>query len=105
MLEGGFDMPDLTARLDEYGSMTLASSRQPPPPVIPRSVYLQSSSDSGSISAVSLVVPSLSKRQAEQVADVLRKAADELMSPAVVRRAGSSKDPGVTVDLSAVMVK
>jgi hypothetical protein len=39
------------------------------------------------------------------MAAVLREAADQLVSASTVRRAGSPKDPGVTIDLLAVLRK
>ncbi len=98
-------MRDLTMRLSEMGHLSVASSRRPPPPIITNSVYLQCSADDAAISALSLTVPSLSKRNAATLADALRKAADELVSPATVRRAGSPKDPGVVIDLMSIMSK
>ena len=96
-------MKNLTVQIDESGAMNVTAARRPPPPVYPNSVYLQCSADDAAIVALSLTIPSLSSRSAATLADALRKAADELVSPATVRRAGSPKDRGVVIDLMSIM--
>jgi hypothetical protein len=96
-------MADLTLILTAQGSMILSPFPQPPPPIIHNSVCLKCTTDGASVSAVSLIVPSLSKKQAVELAEAFRKAADTIVSPAVVRRAGSAKDPGVVIDLLPVV--
>jgi hypothetical protein len=98
-------MSDLTLQVTESGTLSVASWKKPPPPVIPKSVYVQCSSDSGSVSAASLTIPSLGSRQAKAMAAILREVADKLESPAVIKRAGSPRDSGVKIDLMAVLGK
>jgi len=99
-------MPDFTAQVTAQGALNLVSSKKPPPPpVIINNLYLRCSADDVSVNALTLIVPSLSKKQAAVLADVLRKAADEIVAPATIRRSGSAKDPGVEIDLSSVMSK
>lgn len=98
-------MTDITIQREPSGAVTTSSSRRPPPPVIPNRVYLQCSAEGKLASAATLTIPSLPQRKAEAVAAVLRDAADQLVSASTVRRAGSTKDPGVTIDLLAVLTK
>jgi hypothetical protein len=96
-------MTDLTIQLDSSGSVTSSPFRRPPPPVFPNRVYLQCSSEGKSLSTATLTIPSLPQRKAESMATALREAADLLESASTVRRAGSPKDPGVTINLLAVL--
>ena len=96
-------MSDLSYYLTETGSLIVASSKKPPPPLFPKRVYLQCDSDGASVSAVYMTLPSLSARNAKRLATALRKAADMLESKEVVQQAGTAGDPGVRIDLSAVM--
>ena len=98
-------MNELNLHISERGAFSVSATfKPPPPPVIRNNLYLQCTSDGVSVSALSLIVPSLSKKQALEFAEVLRQAADAIVSPAVVRRAGSAKDPGVVIDLLPLMV-
>lgn len=97
-------MNELNIQISERGALSVSAGfKPPPPPVIRNNLYLQCTSDGASVSALSLIVPSLSKKQAVELAEAFRKAADTIVSPAVVRRAGSAKDPGVVIDLLPVM--
>lgn len=96
-------MGNLTLRLSDTGNLSVAPFRTPPPPIIKNSVYLQCTSDGASVSALSMTVPSLSERNANKLAVVLRKAADLLESKDVVLQAGTKGDKGVKIDLMAVM--
>jgi hypothetical protein len=98
-------MTDITVQLEPTGAVTTSPLRRPPPPVFPNRVYLQCSAEGKSVSAATLTIPSLPQRKAESMAAVLREAADQLVSASTVRRAGSPKDPGVTIDLLAVLRK
>ena len=99
-------MSDFTAQVTSKGALSLVFSKKPPPPpVIGNNLYLRCSADDGSVGALTLIVPSLSKRDAGILAETLRKAADELVAPTTIRRAGSPKDPGVEIDLLPVMSK
>jgi hypothetical protein len=98
-------MADMTLHLEQTGRLTTSTHSPPPPPVIKRSLYLQCSSDSGSVSAASLTIPSLGSRQAKAMAAILREVADKLESPAVIKRAGSPRESGVKIDLMAVLGK
>lgn len=99
-------MSEITIQLTETGALSLfAKFKPPPPPVLPRSVYLEFTTDGAAVTALTLTLPSLSPRNAKRLASMLRKTADKLESKAAITRAGSADDPGVVVDLMPVMSK
>lgn len=99
-------MRDITAELNETGSILVAAGyRPPPPPVIRNRLYVRCISDGDSVSALTLTIPSLSRRQAAELAETLQKAAEALVSPSTIGQAGSADDPGVVIDLMPVMAK
>lgn len=99
-------MSKITVQLTETGALSLfAKFKPPPPPVLPRSVYLEFDTDGDGVTALSLTLPSLSVRNAKKLAATLRKVADRYESKAALTRAGSVDDPGVVIDLMSVMSK
>lgn len=99
-------MNEMTVQLTETGAFNVvASYKPPPPPVLPRSVYLRCTSDGASISALSLIIPSLSDGNARRLATALRKAADKLEAKEVSAQAGTRDDPGIVIDMLPVMSK